>query len=301
MGYFDAFRYNNKRVLVIGGATGMGEAAAQVALEAGSPEVVVMDIKDIAANNVTAVHVDLRDKGSIDAALEQVTGEFQAIFSCAGVAQDDEGIDAVNYAAQRYIIDTLIKRNQIPRGSAITYISSTAGIGWEASFPLLRQLLEVDASDFDAMRTFLADNNLDNYSGTKQGINAHVAHDAFEFLKKGIRINSVLPGPTDTPLSQANAELWLGHGKDFRDEAGVEVLAPVEQGNALVFLCSDAASGVAGHCMIVDRAESAAGNTSAHEGSIMGTAMMLGRPTAAGVEIDMEALMAEYAAQQAQE
>ena len=301
MGYFDAFRYNSKRVLVIGGATGMGEAAAQVALDAGSPEVVVMDIKTIAAKNVTAVHVDLRDKSSIDAALEQITGEFQAIFSCAGVAQDDDGIDAVNYAAQRYIIAKLLERNQSPRGSAIAYISSTAGIGWEAAFPLLRQLLDVDAADFDATRKFLVDNNLDNYGGTKQGINAHVAHDAFEFLKKGIRINSVLPGPTDTPLAQANAELWLGHGKDFRDEAGVEVLKPVEQGNTLVFLCSDAASGVAGHCFIVDRGESAAGNTSAHEGSVMGTAMMLGRPTAAGVEVDMEALMAEYAAQQAQE
>lgn len=301
MGYFDAFRYDNKRVLVIGGATGMGAAAAQVAIDAGSPEVVVMDIKEIAANNVTPVHVDLRDKTSIDAALDHVTGEFQAIFSCAGVAQDDEGIDAVNYASQRYIIAKLLERNQIPRGAAITYISSTAGIGWEAAFPALRPLLDVDAADFDALRAYLVANNLDNYGGTKQAINAHVAHDAFEFLKKGIRLNSVLPGPTDTPLAQANAELWLGHGKEFRDEAGVEVLKPVEQGNALVFLCSDAASGVAGHCFVVDRAESAAGNTSAHEGTIMGTAMMLGRPTAAGVEVDMEAMMAQFAAQQNQE
>jgi NAD(P)-dependent dehydrogenase (short-subunit alcohol dehydrogenase family) len=301
MGYFDAFRYDNKRVLVVGGATGMGEAAAQVALDAGAPEVVVADIKPITASNVTAVHVDLRDKASIDAALDQLTGEFHAIFSCAGVAQDDEGIDAVNYAGQRYLLARLLERNQIPRGSAIAYISSTAGIGWEAAFPALRPLLDVDPLDFDAMRAYLVEHNLDNYGGTKQAINAHVAHDAFDYLKRGIRINSILPGPTDTPLAQANAELWLGHGKEFRDEAGVEVLQPVEQGNALVFLCSDAASGVAGNCFVVDRAESAAGNTSAHEPTVMGTAMMLGRPTAAGVEVDMEAIMAQYAAEQAQD
>ena len=42
MGLFDAFRYDAKRVLVVGGATGMGAAAAELALDAGA-EVVVMD------------------------------------------------------------------------------------------------------------------------------------------------------------------------------------------------------------------------------------------------------------------
>ena len=32
---FDSFRFDGKRVLVVGGATGMGAAAAELALDAG--------------------------------------------------------------------------------------------------------------------------------------------------------------------------------------------------------------------------------------------------------------------------
>ena len=46
MTLFDAFRYDGKRVLVVGGATGMGAAAAELVLDAGA-EVVVMDFAEI--------------------------------------------------------------------------------------------------------------------------------------------------------------------------------------------------------------------------------------------------------------
>ena len=42
MTLFDAFRYDGKRALVVGGATGMGAAVAELAQDAGA-EVVVMD------------------------------------------------------------------------------------------------------------------------------------------------------------------------------------------------------------------------------------------------------------------
>jgi NAD(P)-dependent dehydrogenase (short-subunit alcohol dehydrogenase family) len=45
MTLFDAFRYDGKRVLVVGAASGMGAAVAQLVRDAGA-EVVVMDIAD---------------------------------------------------------------------------------------------------------------------------------------------------------------------------------------------------------------------------------------------------------------
>ena len=62
---------------------------------------------------------------------------------------------------------------------------------------------------------------------------------AFPLLKRGIRINAICPGPTDTPLAQANKEMWLGFGADYRAEVGVEASTPLEQAYPLVFLCSD--------------------------------------------------------------
>ena len=46
MGIFDAFRYDGKHALVVGGATGMGAATARLALDAGA-RLTVMDRAEI--------------------------------------------------------------------------------------------------------------------------------------------------------------------------------------------------------------------------------------------------------------
>ena len=87
---------------------------------------------------------------------------------------------------------------------------------------------------------------------SKLAINAYVAREAFGFLKQGIRINAILPGPTNTPLAEANADMWLGFGADFREELGIEASTPLEQAYPLVFLCSNAAAGVNGVTVVTD-------------------------------------------------
>jgi NAD(P)-dependent dehydrogenase (short-subunit alcohol dehydrogenase family) len=102
---------------------------------------------------------------------------------------------------------------------------------------------------------------------SKQSINAYVAREALPLLQQGIRINAIMPGPTDTPLAQANAELWLGFGSDYRAEAGIEASTPLEQAYPLVFLCSDAAAAVAGITMITDAGYVSAGVSGSFPGA----------------------------------
>ena len=85
MGLFDAYSYKGKRALVVGGATGMGAAVAELALDAGA-EVVVMDRAEVTLPGVKAIALDLSDKSSIDAAVNECGGPVHALFSCAGVA-----------------------------------------------------------------------------------------------------------------------------------------------------------------------------------------------------------------------
>jgi NAD(P)-dependent dehydrogenase (short-subunit alcohol dehydrogenase family) len=87
---------------------------------------------------------------------------------------------------------------------------------------------------------------------SKQAICAYVAREAMGMLRRGIRINAIMPGPTDTPLAQANADLWLTFAADYREEVGVEPSTPLEQAYALVFLCSDAAFAINGMTIISD-------------------------------------------------
>ena len=66
---------------------------------------------------------------------------------------------------------------------------------------------------------------------SKLAINAYVAQRGVRrSCKRGIRINAILPGPTDTPLAQANADLWLSFGADYREETGIEASHPARAG-----------------------------------------------------------------------
>jgi NAD(P)-dependent dehydrogenase (short-subunit alcohol dehydrogenase family) len=246
----DAFRYDGKRALVVGGATGMGAAAAEIVRDLGG-EVIVMDYADVPFPVAKAIKVDLRNPADVDKAVDEVGGPVHALFSCAGVADGTEGIMKINFIAHRHIIDRLINGGMMPSGSAIGLISSVAGLGWENNLPTLRDFL--DTADYDGAQKWVdAHEGTDNYSFSKQAINAYVGREAFPLLKQGIRINAILPGPTDTPLARANADTWLTFAADYRDATGAETLTPEQMGNTLAFLCSDAASGVSGVTLLVD-------------------------------------------------
>ncbi len=249
MTLFDAFRYDGKRVLVVGGATGMGAATAQVALAAGA-EVVVMDFAEVTLAGVKAIHVNLGDRGSIDAAVDECGGPLHVVFACAGVADGTPGIEKINFIGHRHLIDRVISAGILGRGGAIGFISSAAGLGWEANLTELNEYL--DTPDFDAAAAWIAAHGHADYMWSKQAICAYVAREAMRFMKQGIRINAICPGPTDTPLAQANKDTWLTFGADYRSDVGIDASTPLEQAYPLVFLCSDAASVVTGTTMITD-------------------------------------------------
>ena len=126
------------------------------------------------------------------------------------------------------------------RGAAIGFISSAAGLGWEKNLELLGELLATP--DFDSAVAWVQKQDMANYFWMKQAVCAYVSSQAFPMLKRGIRINAICPGPTDTPLAQANKDVWLAFGADFRAELGIQASTPIEQAYPLLFLCSEAAT-----------------------------------------------------------
>jgi aldehyde dehydrogenase (NAD+) len=249
MSLFDTFSYRNKRAVVVGGATGMGAAVAELVRDAGA-EVVVMDRARVTLKGVRAISIDLADKGSIDKTLAECGGQVDALFSCAGVADGTPGIERINFIGHRYMIDRMFAAGMLPKGSAIGFISSAAGMGWEANLPQLMEYLKIE--DFDAAAAWAREHGKADYMWSKQAICAYVARMALPLLKRGVRINAILPGPTDTPLARANADRWLSFGADYRKEANVEVSTSLEQAWPLVFLCSDAAAVISGITLVTD-------------------------------------------------
>ncbi|MGA3147706.1 MAG: SDR family NAD(P)-dependent oxidoreductase, partial [Acidimicrobiales bacterium] len=172
MSLFDAFRYDGKQVLVVGGATGMGAAAAELARDAGA-EVVVMDFAEVTLDGVKAIHVNLGDKESINKAVDECGGPIHALMSCAGVADGTPNIEKINFGGHRHLIERLLEKDMLPRGSSIGFISSAAGLGWEAGWEQVKEYLATP--DFDSASAWAIEHNWNDYFHSKQAVCGYVA------------------------------------------------------------------------------------------------------------------------------
>lgn len=96
------------------------------------------------------------------------------------------------------------------------------------------------------------------YAAAKAGVLGLTKSAAIEYAGDGIRVNALVPGGFDTPMLQQSA----GQASPDDPEAAKAAFAglvplgrigrPEEAAEAVVWLCSDAASYVTGHTMIVD-------------------------------------------------
>src|SRR4051794_12336302 len=116
MSYVD---YTGRRVVVTGGATGVGAALLDLLAELGASDVTVLDVNQPAGSHKTFIQTDLSDKAAVDAAIAQLTGTIDAIFNNAGVADTmpPETVFKVNALAVRHLSESLLP--QIPDGGAI--------------------------------------------------------------------------------------------------------------------------------------------------------------------------------------
>jgi NAD(P)-dependent dehydrogenase (short-subunit alcohol dehydrogenase family) len=99
----DFLGYKNKRVVVSGCFSGIGEATSRLLLQLGA-EVHGLDYKQSKLDLASFRQIDLREPASIDAAAAAIGGKVDALFSCAGLPQTSPPLDVmkVNYAGNRW-------------------------------------------------------------------------------------------------------------------------------------------------------------------------------------------------------
>ena len=248
----DFLGYKNKRVIVSGCFSGMGEATARRLVELGA-EVHGFDFKETSLELASFTQLDLRDRATIDAAVEKVGGKVDALFNCAGLPNTFPAMDVmkVNYIGTRYLTEKVLPL--MAEGSAIASISSTGGLGWSQHIPQLMQIIGIEG--FDAIVKWCEENPdevKEGYALSKELIILYTMVMSQKLIKQGVRINCTLPGPTQTPMTS-----------HFEKASGAEVLkaamqpidrfsTPQEQADPLVFLNSDAASYMNGLVLYVD-------------------------------------------------
>jgi 2-hydroxycyclohexanecarboxyl-CoA dehydrogenase len=190
----------NKVIVVTGGAGGMGAAICRRLAEEGA-KVAIFDMDEASAKTVASeisnassqAHVeavDITDYAAVDAAVsrtEQALGPIDVLVNNAGWDRYRKFLDTDEALRQKVVAINLhgplnmhhvVLAKMAERGSGIVVnIASDAGrVG----------------SSGQAV-----------YSACKGGIIAFTKTMAREMMRKGVRLNCVCPGPTDTPMLQA--------------------------------------------------------------------------------------------------
>jgi NAD(P)-dependent dehydrogenase (short-subunit alcohol dehydrogenase family) len=94
--------------------------------------------------------------------------------------------------------------------------------------------------------------NVSAYSASKHGVIGLTKTAALEYAQQGVRVNAIAPGMFETPLtSPALADPELRGYMEMMHPIG-RIAQPEEAAGAVVWLCSDEASFVTGHVMLLD-------------------------------------------------
>jgi NAD(P)-dependent dehydrogenase (short-subunit alcohol dehydrogenase family) len=248
----DLLGYKDKVVIVTGCYSGMGHATAQLLLELGA-KVHGLDYQDCTLPLASFIRADLRLPASISAAVQRLPERIDRLFNCAGVPTTFAPIDVlkVNYLGPRLLTDLMVPR--LVQGGSIACIASTAGFAWSQHIGLLRELVEKNSYEegLNWCHEHL-NSKQDPYTLSKETVIVWTLLSSERLIRRGIRMNCILPGPTETPFMEKQSTITPAAMIDAFTQPINRRSRPEEQAAALIFLNSEAASYVNGVAMPVD-------------------------------------------------
>lgn len=243
---------SNDRVLVVTGAA-RGIGAATAALAAHERQRVVLLDRD--ADGVERRAVELRSHGA----------------ECLAIACDvaDEGAvqTAFEQASQRFgAPSALVTSAGIDRGGLVHELPAATWdevilVNLRGTFLACREALRAMLGGGGAIVcvsspfALAAAGGVAAYAASKAGVCALVRSLAVDYAAQGIRVNALLPGPTETELMWANvpADQIEATRETVRSEVPLSRLAdPLEIARAALWLASDSASYVTGAQLACD-------------------------------------------------
>ncbi|GAB4083808.1 SDR family oxidoreductase [Myceligenerans cantabricum] len=247
MGQFD-----NKSVLVTGGSTGIGFAAAERFVHEGAHVFITgrrqaeLDAAAAALGaSVTAVTSDISDLDDLD--------RLFATISRAGKGLDVVVANAGGGDSLATIADVTPESYEATFGANVRGTMFTV----QKSLPLLADGASIVITGSSSASRGTPGFGV--YSASKAALRQFVRTWAAELAPRGVRVNAVVPGPTDTPglrgLSPDPAHLDAMLAGMAQTTPLARLARPAEIANAILFLASDQASFVTGSELFADGGE----------------------------------------------
>jgi len=231
------FDLHGRNAFITGGSSGIGRAVAAALIEYGA-QVVIADIVDASAAaaelGATAVRCDVSDEQSMAAALaaaRETLGELDIVVLNAGVGDVGPTLSEV----EQPLLEKVTRINHW----GVVY-------GLKHAPAVMRDGGSIISTA--SMAAFISLPGASIYSASKQAVVSLTQTAAMELGPRGIRVNCVCPGYTDTAMGSGEegraiceAFTALGRAASVEDMSGV-----------YVFLAGDASRYMTGQAIKVD-------------------------------------------------
>lgn len=247
---------NSPQIVITGVASGIGKETAQLMNSQGY-HVIGVDrapVEDFAGTFIQGDLAELEGINKIAENIRQTAPEgISGLANIAGVpgTAPAEVVLKINVFGVRELIQTV--RPQLQRGSAIVNLASAVAYQWRDSKTQVAEFaLATDRQQ--ALTEALADDHIvgHSYLFSKQCVSLLSEYFAAEFIADGIRVNSVSPGPVETPILE---DFKNDHGRDKVNSAAATLGrfgAPADIAQTIAYLFSPEAAWVNGTDLRVD-------------------------------------------------
>ncbi len=248
---YTTYDFENKVALVTGGSFGIGQATAIAFAQRGAHVIIADCIEDKECATLKAIEsfggkgifisCDVSQDTEVRSLMEQINntyGRLDFAFNNAGI----EGVSCTTQLCTEENWDKTIDVN-------------LKGI-WLCMKYEIEQMLKIGGGaivNCASIAGLVGFQGLPAYVASKHGVIGLTKTAALEFAKQNIRVNAVCPGVIKTAM----IDRFTGKNKEVEKQfENMEPLGrmgkPEEVANAVMFLCSDAASFITGDALAVD-------------------------------------------------
>lgn len=249
-------RFRGQVALVTGGGSGIGAAVVRRLAAEGCASVHVADVNGDRAAAVAAevdglAHtVDVTDSGAVDDLVEQVVAEAGSL----DVVVHTAGVD--DPQAKAWLLEAR------ESGDPVDVVGRLTDDGWrrvmavnlDGTFHVLRAAVRAmrrqgrgaivtvgSSAAFDTLVGY------PHYAASKAGVHALSQSVAKEAIGFGVRVNTVAPGPVDTPMA---ARTPAAVRKAMEATGAIGYATPEELADSICYLASPGAANVVGAVLL---------------------------------------------------
>lgn len=236
------FSLENKRILVTGASSGIGQCiaiecskmGAQMVVTARNQERLHETVSQIATSDSQEIIADISTEEGVDAIVEQVP-VLDGLVLNAGIIHtapvkfiNEENMMAVfntNILSSIRLVQRLIKKKKLNRNASVVFISSIS--------------------------TFQVKKGNSLYSATKGAVNSFAKALAVEVGHLGIRVNCIQPGNIKTRVMDAGA-ITEEQRAEYMKKYILGEGEPIDVAYPAIYLLSNAAKWVTGSIFTID-------------------------------------------------